>query len=123
MCNGDFENYILNSTTTYDSVFQLYSLFKSDNTSCWYASACGYIEVLKTKYGTGTKATTLKIFLTCQLSICQNVNLTVGSRYNLSFDVTGLPLMQNATAYAYLNGKRILTIINNNYLEISHGFI
>jgi hypothetical protein len=54
--------------------------------------------------------------------VCQTIPLTIGSRYNLSFDVTSLPLVQTAKAYAYLNNQLILTIINNNYTTVVRGY-
>jgi hypothetical protein len=79
-----------------------------NNNSCWYASSCGYIQVIKTQYGTGTKSTKLKTFIHCLISICQNIILTVGSTYKLSFDVTSLPYLKTAIGYAYLNNNQLL---------------
>lgn len=122
ICNGDFENYPLYSKITFDGIYQEYQLFLNDY-SCWYASSCGFVEVLKTKYGTGTKATKLITFLICPISMCQTLTLTIGTRYYLSLDVTSMPAVKVATAYAYINDVLVLTVNHLDYNTVTRGYV
>ena len=94
-----------------------------NNSSCWYASACGFIEVLKTIYGTGTKSTKLITFLICPISMCQTLTLAVGQLYYLSFDVTSLPLVNVAMANAYINGRLLVSVVHRDYRQVTNAYI
>lgn len=78
----------------------LYASITSD-TSYWYDKALGSIQIKQIT----SKNTTLGVDLsnTAPMTLCQNVSLTVGDTYNLTYGIYSPVYSQNMVAKAYIN--------------------
>ena len=126
--NGDFEVYQGIPWNSYSLLYNMKIFWISyygipSNISEWYNPTMGQVQLQKLT----TESTTIGVDLssTIPITLCQNVSLTAGSKYNLSFDMYTCLKIQNMLGRAYLNGNLLTQIFiptNSTFVTKKYSF-
>ena len=100
-CRGDFEEY--STTTVGDDLF--YDYFDS-NSSCWYNSGGGNLEVKLRNSGMYTR--TCDMVTLFKYTLCQDVTLVPGEHYRFGFQMLLADVFASGSIQSKLNGANIL---------------